>query len=98
MAKFQGLTFTPYRKFTDAEKEMDLYHMTKHFDFTWDYELGMFDGDVPGHSVKLPYTHKAFYDAMADDDWADIYYCEEREKYYVPMTRTMMLITQHVVE
>ena len=96
MAKFQGLTFTPYRNLTDKEKNMSLYHLTKHFNFTWDYELGMYDSDQPGHPVKLPYSHEAFYDAMDEDDWADIYYCEENERYYIPTTRTMMQITQHM--
>lgn len=97
MAKFHGITFTPYRTLTDDERKMDLYHMTKYFNFSWDYALGMYDREQFGHPVKIPYSHDAFYKAMGEDDWADIYYCKETGKHYIPSTCTMMQITNHIV-
>ena len=96
MANFQGVAFTPYRAFTEEERGMDLYHMTKHFNFSWDYNLGMFDAPVCDHPVKFAYNHGAFYKAMGKDDRADIYYCELTGKYYVPCNRTVMEITQNI--
>jgi len=98
MAKFQGVVFLPYRTFREEEKKMDLYHITKHFNLSWDYDLGMFDAPVGGHPVKFAYNHDAFYKAMGKDDWADIYYCEKTGKYYIPCTRTVMYITRNIAQ
>lgn len=96
MAKYQGMTFTPYRTLTEDEKEMSLYHLNKYFDFTWDHELGMHDRYHFPHSVKCPYSHEEFYNAMAEDGWADIFYCEQMERYYIPTSCTMMQIKRHI--
>ena len=91
MKNYNGLDFVPYRAFTEAEKQMSLPEMDRHFAFAWDFELGMFDSaEVHGHPQKFPYNHTRFYECMGDDGWADIYICQQTGKYYIPCTRTIM--------
>lgn len=97
MAKYNGLTFKPYREFTEKERNMSLSEMDVHFRFSWDFELGMFDSEnVHGNLQKFPYSHESFYENMGEDDWADIYFCEESEQYYVPSLHTMMKIERNI--
>lgn len=93
MAKYNGLTFKPHRQFTAKEKNMTLAEMDRHFGFTWDFELGMFDSeDVHGNPQKFPYSHENFYENMKEDGWADIFICETNGNYYVPCSHTVMKI------
>lgn len=93
MAKYNGYTFIPHRKFTEKEKNMTLAQIDRYFGFTLDFELGMFKrADVHGNAQKHPYSHESFYENMKDEDWADIYICEENGKYYVLCSGTIMEI------
>ena len=97
MAYYNGLIFKPHRQFTQEEKNMTLAEMDKHFMFTWDFALGMFDSaNVHGNKQKFPYNHKSFYESMGEDAWADIFICELNGKYYVPCSRTVMEIKRNI--
>ena len=99
MAKYNGLTFTPHRELTKKEKSMTLAELDKHLSLAWNFELGMFDSkDVHGYPQKFPYSHESFYSSMKieNEDWADIYFCENDKKYYIPCTHTVMEIRKNI--
>ena len=80
---YQGCHFKPVRQFTKAEG--DFYDITRRL--RRDVELGMMETDYYGKQ-KHPYSHEEFYAASTDKE-ADIFFCLETMKQYVPCTHEM---------
>lgn len=80
---YQGVHFKPVRRFT--EKDGDFYEVTKRL--KRDVNLGMMEADYYGLQ-KQPYSYKEFY-AASTDKTADIFFCFETQKEYVPCTHEL---------
>lgn len=77
---YNGYTFIPHRKLSEIEKGLDIYNTTRILELRRDPELGMWNYD----NRKVDYNYDEFYkiaDAIED---ADIFYCVETERYYIP--------------
>lgn len=79
---YQGCHFKPVRQFTEEE---NFWEVTGHI--RRDEELGMMEADYYGKQ-KRPYSHDEFY-AASTDKKADIFFCLETMKNYVPCTHEM---------
>lgn len=86
---YQGCHFKPVRQFT--EKDGDFFEKTKRL--KRDDELGMMEVNYNGKQ-KHPYSYEEFYAASTDKE-ADIFFCLETMKVYVPCTYEMQ---EYVVE
>ena len=75
--KYNGYHFRPVRKFTQQEIDMTLQAISRYLESDLDRRavFSRYDGGT--------YSHAAFYAAM-DNDPADIFYCEETGKNYLP--------------
>lgn len=80
---YQGYHFMPVRQFT--EKEGDFFEITKRL--KRDVELGMMDADYQGKQ-KHSYSYDEFY-TVSTDKKADIFFCLETMKEYVPCTHEL---------
>ncbi len=80
---YQGLHFKPLRQF--EKNEGDFFDITRRL--KRDDELGMMKEDYYGIQ-KHPYSHQEFY-AASTDKTADIFFCLETMKQYVPCENEM---------
>lgn len=82
---YNGFTFRPCRVLNAKEKELDLHKTMKVLNMRRDTELGMWNYD----DKKVNYNYKEFYKMADDVEIADIFYCIETEKYYIPCNNEM---------
>ena len=73
-------TFIPYREYTPDEKQMDLKQLMDKFKLRSDPDLGM--SKYPGK--KAEYDWNSFIDTANKSGSADIFYCRETDRYYIP--------------
>ena len=73
-------TFVPYREYTSDEKQKDLRQLTDKFQLRSDPDLGM--SKYPGN--KAEYDWNSFIDTANKSGSADIFYCRETDRYYIP--------------
>lgn len=80
---YQGCHFKPVRKFTEKDGDFNkIVRRLKRED-----ELGMTAADYYGKQ-KHPYSYEEFY-AASTDKKADVFFCLETMKEYVPCTHEM---------
>lgn len=82
---YNGFTFKPHRKLNTKEKGLDLYNTSKLLNLRRDKELGMWNYD----DRKVDYDYKGFYKIADEVEIADIFYCVETGKYYIPCSNEM---------
>jgi hypothetical protein len=82
---YNGFTFIPHRKLNENEKGLDLSNTMKVLNMRRDNELGMWNYD----DRKVDYNYKEFYKIADSVEIADIFYCVEMKKYYIPCGNEM---------
>lgn len=84
---YNGYTFIPHRVLNSKEKGLDLYNTTKVLNLQRDFELRMWNYD----DKKVDYNYKEFYEVADTVEIADIFYCIDTGRYYIPCNNEMFL-------